>query len=117
MGKQAKTEKRLEDVERTAANADRAFTSKLKEVSLKRAETEGKYQKAQAKLRVARILHEADKRLLENATLNMKLKVDEERERRRNAELRTFRVAIRGAVRGGTGIVQRDGTVEKHLIR
>jgi len=34
-----------------------------------------------------------------------------------HAELRTFRLAVRGAVRGGTGVVQNDGTVKHWRIR
>jgi len=37
--------------------------------------------------------------------------------RRDKAEKRTFRLAIRGAVRGGTGVVEKDGTVKHWRIR
>lgn len=33
------------------------------------------------------------------------------------AELRTFRLAVRGAVRGGTGVVKQDGKVDRWRIR
>lgn len=37
--------------------------------------------------------------------------------KQQSAELRTFRLAVRGAVRGGTGVVQKDGTVKHWKIR
>lgn len=124
-----------------AANTERVLKRELKEASLKGAmtetnlhnvqtklhKTETNLDKSQAKLRAAKTEIATDQRYIEdmtahvhalaNTTLHIKLSADEDRERRKAAELRTFRLAMRGAVRGGTGIVQRDGKVEKHLLR
>lgn len=93
--KLANTESTLKKVEL----ARRSVQAKLDETESKRAEAEGKIgaavgsqQKAEQKQKVAEV-------------------------KQQNAELRTFRLAVRGAVRGGTGVVDKEGKVERWRIR
>lgn len=94
--------KNLDDAESTLKKVEiarRSVQAKLEETEVKRADAEhkivaavGSQQQAEEKQKVAE-------------------------GKQQTAELRTFRLAVRGAVRGGTGVVDKQGKVERWRIR
>jgi len=101
-----------------------AAKTELAKADLKQAVTEMRLENAQRsalgqaeKVKTARKERElADKNYLE--TKNKMQKAKQEAEvRMQKAELRTFRLSVRGAVRGGTGVVDKHGQVPDWKIR
>merc|ERR1719247_3112646 len=114
-----------------ATEAMQRFMDKTKrqlaEAGRKQLETSEKLQKTELEVKdVTQNLHQAEQRNdeLEKELKGSKVsqhdaetKMQEAEVKREAAELRTFRLAIRGAVRGGTGVVDRNGTVARWRIR
>jgi len=93
--KQANTEEKLQSTQRRGNQV----ATELKDAQAKQTET-------------ARKLAASEKKMQE-----VNKKMQEAEGKQHAAELRTFRLAVRGAVRGGTGVVKNDGTVQHWKVR
>lgn len=101
-----------------------AAKTELAKADLKQAVTEMRLENAQRsalgqaeKVKTARKERElADKNYMEAKNRMQKAKQEAE-VRMQKAELRTFRLSVRGAVRGGTGVVDKHGQVPDWKIR
>jgi len=122
--KLADTKNRLADTELdkiTALDRLRLFkASAARGMKSFKAAAKKKLMEEAAKTKDAQLKHADTLKKLDEARKQKQLaetKMQDAQVGQHNAELRTFRLAIRGAVRGGTGVVKQDGKVERWRIR